>query len=242
MTNRLRALLRQLVDAEVVRQPRYRAWERRHVRSAARAGSVVLIVVLLIDAASWSSTAPAITALNLPLAVVGAALFLVLRRSGPRRNPTGAAILLGATALATSLLPLGLVPEAGTIQMAYVPLVVVASALFIPWNTTRHMAWTFLCLAMVFGFVLSPFAARLDGAAINDLVTITIDSLLVSVGGHLVLQRQRRSMYLQKVHPGPVLLGEQAAGVWAAGPAPVGITTDAEGERQMSQVAPVGPG
>ena len=199
MTNRLRALLRQLVDAEVVRQPRYRAWERRHVRSAARAGSVVLIVVLLIDAASWSSTAPAITALNLPLAVVGAALFLVLRRSGPRRNPTGAAILLGATALATSLLPLGLVPEAGTIQMAYVPLVVVASALFIPWNTTRHMAWTFLCLAMVFGFVLSPFAARLDGAAINDLVTITIDSLLVSVGGHLVLQRQRRSMYLQKV-------------------------------------------
>ena len=198
--NRLRALVRRLGDADVVRQPRYRAWERRHVRSAARAGSAVLIVVLLFDAAAMSSTAPAITALNLPLAVVGAALLLVLRlRSGPRRNPTGAAILLGATGLLTSLLPLGLVPEAGTIQIAYVPLVIVASALFIPWNTARHMAWTAVCLAMVVGFVLSPFAARLDDAAIGDLLTITIDSVLVSVGGHLVLQRQRRSMYLQKV-------------------------------------------
>jgi diguanylate cyclase (GGDEF)-like protein len=200
LQDRLRGFLRRLIDADVVSQPRYRAWERSHVRTATRAGAAVLIVVLLFDAAAMSSAAPAITALNLPLAAVGAALLLVLRlRSGPRRNPTGAAILLGVTALLTSLLPLGLVPEAGTIQIAYVPLVIVASALFIPWNTVRHLAWTGVCLAIVFGFVLSPFAATLGDATIGDLLTITIDSVLVSLGGHLVLQRQRRSMFLQKM-------------------------------------------
>ena len=89
--NRLRALVRRLIDTDVVGQPRYRAWERSHVRTATRAGAAVLIVILLFDAASMSSAAPAITALNLPLAAVGAALLLALRlRSGPRRNPTGA--------------------------------------------------------------------------------------------------------------------------------------------------------
>jgi diguanylate cyclase len=34
---------------------------------------------------------------------------------------------------------------------------------------------------------------------VGDLVTITIDSVLVSLAGHLVLQRQRRSMFLQKM-------------------------------------------
>ncbi len=200
MSSRLRGFIRDLVDADVVRQPRYRAWERRHVRAAARAGAAVLIVILLFDAAAMGSAAPSIAALNLPLAVVGAAILLALRRgSGPRRNPTGAAILLGVTALATSLLPLGLVPEAGTIQLAYVPLVIVASALFIPWNTVRHAIWTVVCLAMVFGFVLSPFAASLDESTIGDLLTITIDAVLVGFAGHLVLQRQRRSMFLQRM-------------------------------------------
>jgi diguanylate cyclase (GGDEF)-like protein len=196
----LRRSFRRFVDTDVVSQPRYRAWERRHVRTATRAGAAVLIVVLLFDAAAMSSVAPRIVGLNLALAVVGAALLLALRlRSGPRRNPTGAAILLGVTALATSLLPLGLVPEAGTLQLAYVPLVVVASALFIPWNTARHLSWLVICLAMVFGFVLSPFAAGLGDGAVGDLLTITIDSVLVSLAGHLVLQRQRRSMFLQKM-------------------------------------------
>jgi diguanylate cyclase (GGDEF)-like protein len=200
LLNRLRGLVRDLADAKVVGQPRYRAWERRQVRAATRAGSAVLIVVLLVDAVVMNSTAPAITTLNLPLAGIGALLLIaVTRRRGPRRNPTGAALLLGATALATSLLPLGLVPEAGTVQLAYVPVVIVASALFIPWNTVRHATWTVIGLAMVFGFVLSPFAAGLDGAAVGDLLTISVDSVLVSVAGHAVLQRQRRSMYLQRM-------------------------------------------
>jgi diguanylate cyclase (GGDEF)-like protein len=197
---RLRGIVRDLADANVVSQPRYRAWERRHVRAASRAGAAILIVVLLVDAAVMNSVAPAITALNLSLAVVGAILLLTLRRRrGAQRNPTGAAMVLGATALATSLLPLGLVPAAGTIQLAYVPVVIVASALFIPWNTIRHAAWTVVCLAMILGFVISPFGAGLAGGTVGDLLTISIDSVLVSVAGHLVLQRQRRSMYLQRM-------------------------------------------
>ena len=197
---RLSRLFRGLLDAEVVGQPRYRAWERRHVRTAARAGTAIVVIVLVFDAIAMSSVAPTIALLNLPLALVGVVMLVALtRRSGPRRNPAGAAYLLGVMALTTSLLPLGLVPEAGPILLAYVPLVIVASALFIPWNTRRHLAWSLTCVAMVFGFAMSPFAANLETRAVDDLVTIAIDSVLVSMGGHLVLQRQRRSMFLQRM-------------------------------------------
>ena len=200
MFDRLSRLARAIVDADVVAQPRYRAWERRHVRTAARAGTAVLIVVLLFDAVAMLGDAPTVSALNVPLAIAGALMHVALtRRSGPRRNPAGAALLLGIMALTTSLLPLGLVPDAGPILLAYVPLVIVASALFIPWNTVRHLTWLAVCLGMVGGFVVSPFAAGLEEAAVGDLLTITIDSVLVSLGGHVVLQRQRRSMFLQRM-------------------------------------------
>ena len=197
---RLRSLVRELADSEVVTQPRYRAWERRNVRAATRAGAVALMVILLVDAAAMNSIGATITALNVSLAAVSAlVLYAVKRRRGPRRNPTGGALLLGATALAASLLPLGLVPESGAIQFAYVPVVIIGSALFMPWNPVRHVAWIAVCLGVMVGFVLSPFAAGLDGDTVGDLMTISIDSVLASLAGHLVLQRQRRSMYLQRM-------------------------------------------
>ena len=198
--NRLRTLVREVVDSDVVNHPRYLAWERRHVRGAVRAGAAILVVILVIDAAAMVPVAPTVAALNLPLAIVGIIMFVALqRRSGPRRNPNGAALVLGAMSLTTTLLPLGLVPEAGPILLAYVPITIVASALFIPWNTTRHFTWLVVCLVMVGGFMASPFSRGLDARAAGDLLTITIDSVLVSLAGHLVLQRQRRSMFLQRL-------------------------------------------
>ena len=200
LLHRLPGLVHELADTGVVMQPRYRAWERRNVRAATRAGAIALIVILLVDAAALNSVGAPITALNISLAAVGTLLLLaVRRRRGPRRNPSGAALLLGVTALAASLLPLGLVPESGAMQFAYVPVVIVGSALFMPWKTQRHAAWIVVCLGVVVGFALSPFAAGLDADTVGDLLTITIDSVLASLAGHLVLQRQRRSMYLQRM-------------------------------------------
>jgi diguanylate cyclase (GGDEF)-like protein len=198
--NRLRILVRDLVDADVVNQPRYRAWERRHVRSAVRAAAPILVVVLLIDAAVLVAVAPALSALNLAQAAVCLVMYGVLRRrDGPRRNPSGAALVLGPMALTTTLLPLGLVPQAGSVLIAYIPITIVASALFIPWNTTRNTTLLAVYLVMVVAFVLSPFSKALDARSAGDLLTITIDSVLVSFAGHLVLQRQRRSMFLQRM-------------------------------------------
>ena len=132
MLNRVRRLLRYLADASVVRQPRYRAWERRHVRAAARAGAAVVVVVFLIGAALLSSVAPAVMLLNPPMALVATFIYLALRwRSGPRRNPSGGALVLAILALTNSLLPLGFASEAGGVLLAHVAMVIVASALFI---------------------------------------------------------------------------------------------------------------
>ena len=51
----------------------------------------------------------------------------------------------------------------------------------------------------VIGFVVLPFGAGMDAGAVDDLITITIDSVAVSLAGHVVLQRQRRSMFLQRM-------------------------------------------
>jgi diguanylate cyclase (GGDEF)-like protein len=198
--NRLRILVHGLVDPDVVNHPRYRAWERSHVRSAVQAASAILVVILLIDSAVMVWVAPTLSVLNLPQAAVSVVMYVVLRRrSGPRRNPSGAAIVLGVLALTTTLLPLGLVPEAGTVLIAYIPITIVASALFIPWNTTRHATLLAVYAVMVVGFLVSPFSKALDARSAGDLMTITIDAVLVSFGGHLVLQRQRRSMFLQRM-------------------------------------------
>jgi diguanylate cyclase (GGDEF)-like protein len=183
-----------------VRQPRYRAWERRNVRTAARAGTAAVVVIFLIGAAIMSSVAPTVMLLNPPMALVGTILYLALRwRSGPRRNPSGAALVLAILALTNALLPLGFVSDAGGILLAHVAIVIVASALFIPWNTIRHVAWLGICLAMVGGYIGLSFWAGLHATAIDQLITITIDSVLISLAGHLILQRQRRGMFLQRM-------------------------------------------
>jgi diguanylate cyclase (GGDEF)-like protein len=200
LLNRVRKLVRYLADASVVRQPRYRAWERRNVRTAARAGTVAVVVVFLIGAALMSSVAPTVTLLNPPMALAGTFIYLALRwRSGPRRNPSGAALVLAILALTNSLLPLGFVTEVSGILLAHVAIVIVASALFIPWNTIRHVAWLGICVAMVGGYICLSAWAGLHATAIDQLITITIDSVLISLAGHLILQRQRRGMFLQRM-------------------------------------------
>jgi diguanylate cyclase (GGDEF)-like protein len=200
LLNRVRKLVRYLADTSVVKQPRYRAWERRNVRSAARAGTAAVVAVFLFGAAIMSSVAPTITLLNLPMALVGTFIYFALRwRSGPRRNPNGAALILVILALTNSLLPLGFVSDVGGILLAHVAIVIVASALFIPWNTTRHLAWLGICVAMVGSYIGLSSWAGLHATATDQLVTITIDSTLISLAGHLILQRQRRGMFLQRM-------------------------------------------
>lgn len=200
MLTRVRTLVRDLADASVVRQPRYRAWERRHVRTAARAGAAVVVVVFLIGAALMSSVAPTVMLLNPPMALAATFLYLALRwRSGPRRNPSGAALVLLILALANSLLPLGFESGAGGVLLAHVAIVIVASALFIPWNTVRHVAWLGICLAMVGGYIGLSSWAGLHATAIDQLMPIMLDSVLISLAGHLILQRQRRGMFLQRM-------------------------------------------
>jgi diguanylate cyclase (GGDEF)-like protein len=189
---------RELLDPDVVRNPRYLAWERRHVRDAVKTGTMVLVVVLVVDALLMFRTAPGITALNVPFAAAGLALLVAMRRrNGPRRNPRPAAVLVGLLALASSLLPLVLVREAGPILIAYIPLEILAMALFVPWNHAWHAAWMAVAMASVVGLVTSPLGNNIDARTNADLVTITLESALVSFAGHHVLQRQRLSMFLQ---------------------------------------------
>jgi diguanylate cyclase (GGDEF)-like protein len=198
--NRLRRFLTDAVDLDVIRHPRYRAWERRHVRHAVETGTLVLVVVLIADGVLMFGPTPAMAVLNVPFVAAGIALLIAIRaRRGPRRNPNAAAFLIGAMALASSLLPLVLVRDAGPILVTYVPVEIIAMALFVPWNHIWHAAWTTLAVTAVVGVIASPLGQSVAPTVSRDLLTVVVEAAVISFAGHHVLQRQRRSMFLQRM-------------------------------------------
>jgi diguanylate cyclase (GGDEF)-like protein len=56
-----------------------------------------------------------------------------------------------------------------------------------------------VAVVVVVGLVVSPLAQGVDPRLSGDLVTITIEAAVISFAGHHVLQRQRRSMFLQRM-------------------------------------------
>jgi diguanylate cyclase (GGDEF)-like protein len=198
--SRFRLFLRNLVDDDVVRHPRYRAWERQHVRQAVETGTIVVVIVLVVDGFLMFGATPTMAVLNVPFAAAALALLVAIRRQhGPRRNPNLAAFLVGMMVLASSLVPLILVREAGPILLAYIPIDILAMALFVPWNHLWHGAWAAVAVLAVLGLVASPLAQGIDPRVSANLVTIAVEAAVVSVAGHHVLQRQRRSMFLQRM-------------------------------------------
>jgi diguanylate cyclase (GGDEF)-like protein len=197
---RLASALESVHDPNVLDHPRYRAWERRHVLLAVRGGAVTLVAVHIADSVLLSDQAPWLWMINGAGALGSVGVLWAVRSGGnARRNPVAGAFVLGAIAVATTLLPMAVMPDVAPSMVAYIPIVVIGSALFIPWSIRWHVPWLLAVVAAVGAFAASPLADTLTDAAHQALVSVTISAAVVSFGGHAILQRERRRTFLQRM-------------------------------------------
>ena len=180
--------------------PRYRASRRRRVRAAARQGMILAIGVAIPNyiwlVAFHLDAGGLILALNLTIAVVAAAGFLMLG-SVARRRPEGVVFAtLVAVDAATIALGLGH-PVLGFVAVGYLLLLPVVVSLVIPWATRIHVTWLGLHAAAVLGYTLfAPTASIPDGAR-DQLLGLLIVAIAVSQFGHVTGVRGRVSSFTQ---------------------------------------------
>jgi diguanylate cyclase (GGDEF)-like protein len=164
--------------------------------AAVRAGAITVAAVQLADGLLLGVSTPALLVINVPTAVVAIGLLLVMRQSGSaRRNPIVAVLLLGALAIEATLLPAVLVPALAPRMLPYLPIVVVASALFVPWAVRWHAPWLATVLVVAAVFDLTPVGQAVQAAGYGSLFPVTFAAAVTSLAGHALLQRERRRSF-----------------------------------------------
>jgi len=178
--------------------PRYAAWQRRQLRVAAGMASLTLAIVLVVDAVAFAGRSSLIVTNNRVEAAMAAAIWGTLRRSGAARpNPWVASYLVASIAIASTLVPLALIPGMEFL-VAYLPITMIAVALFAPWSLRWHVGWLLNAVFAVSLVTWGPVATRLGTTGLIDLFAVTIAAAFVSVTGYFVLERQRQSMFRQR--------------------------------------------
>jgi diguanylate cyclase (GGDEF)-like protein len=179
-----------MADERLARHPRYRAVNRRETRAAAIAGALTLCAVLIADALLVGEVAPGALTPNL-LGVLLGLLAIPLVRGPLRRRPQVAAFAVAMIAVATALEPMARYLEVRDLMLAYISLIVVAVALFIPWGHAWHalfLALTFVLVALV--VATSPAALPADPFPTDALMGV-LAAIVASTAGHLILRRSR---------------------------------------------------
>ncbi len=166
---------------------RYRVEERRDIRAAVRVGSLIGMAILVLEILMRGFDSPVILVTDL----VGIAALALLFTRRASHHPHPAAFAVVSLLLWTSILPEVLAPTEGLLLGAYLVLVVVAAAVFVPWSATWHRA--FLAVAFVSSVAGAFFAARGEAYVIEFTILITA-AITTSFGGNmLVLHRRERS-------------------------------------------------
>jgi diguanylate cyclase (GGDEF)-like protein len=137
-----------------------------------------------------------ILALNVTIAVVAAAGFLMLGFVA-RRRPEGV-VFATLVAVDVATIALGLGHAAlGFVVVGYLLLLPVVVSLVIPWATRIHVIWLGLHAAVVLGYTLfAPTASIPDGAR-DQLLGLLIVAIAVSQSGHVTGVRSRVSSFTQ---------------------------------------------
>ena len=174
------------------RDRRAAAVERRDIREAVGFGTIIGVGILLLDLLTTGLDHPAIVATNL----VGiAALGLMFTRPA-RRRPHPAAFAVLAIVLGTSIIPEMIAPTAGLLMGAYLVLIIVASALFLPWRMTWHAVWLAFAGATSVGSVV--LTGRPESYVVEFSMLIAA-AIVTSIGGNVLVRRRRDRTHRQQL-------------------------------------------
>ena len=170
---------------------RFRVAERRDLREAVRFGSLIGAINLAVDLLLNSAADPVLVPVN----SVAIAALLLLFTPRARRRPHLAGFAVVVTLVWASVLPELLAPADASFVSGYLALIIVASALFLPWSRQWHAAW--LAVATVSSLGAGFVAMDTISRAIDFSVLILVSVATSSAGNVLIRRRRERSHFQQ---------------------------------------------
>ena len=171
---------------------RFRAGQRRRVRSAARAGFLVIAVAVGIDVAALIGLGSdgARMAIVLDLVVMFAALagwWLLNRQLAHWPELTAWVVTMGV--VISTVVTGYVVPELTIQSLGYLFVLPGLIALVLPWRTVVHLRWLLVFTVVSMGWLMSDPAGRFTSEERGDLAVVLAVTLVASIAGHLLLQR-----------------------------------------------------
>lgn len=171
---------------------RFRVAERRDLREAVRFGALIGSINLAVDLLLNSTAHPVLVPVN-SVAIVALLLLFTPRA---RRRPHAAGFAVVVTLVWASVLPELLVPADASLVSGYLSLIIVASALFLPWSRNWHAAW--LAVATVSSLGAGIMTMETTDRAVDFSVLILV-SVATSFAGNVLVRRRRVRNHLQQV-------------------------------------------
>ncbi len=162
------------------------------MREAVRFGALIGACILAVDLMLKAPREPALVLVNL----VGIVALLLLFTPQARRRPHAAGFAVVVTLLVTSIAPELLMPVATSLMPGYLAVIIIASALFLPWSRSWHAAWLLTATAASLG------AAAISARSVEHAIEFSIlilASAATSAAGNVLVRRRRMRVHLQQV-------------------------------------------
>jgi diguanylate cyclase (GGDEF)-like protein len=213
---------------ETAADRRFQALERRRLRTTARAGMLIVILVAVFGGSILSVVHPAapglIVGLDSVLALTAAAAYWLLGRQ--LRHHPEPLVFVVASAVVFACVALGLlVPELAVLAAGYLLLIPVVVSQVVTWRTFTHTLWLVLYVVAVMGFLVLAQVVDLSQPEKIDIAVLAMISIVVSFCGHVLGIRARIRDYRQlgmiqglhrNIERQAVLLKRQAADLTGA--------------------------
>ena len=173
---------------------RFQAVERRQLRTAARSGMLIIIVVAVFGAFSLSVAHPTaatlVIGLDIALGVLAATSYLLLGHR-LRHDPEAVAFAVSvAVILACAALGIA-ASELAILACGYFLLVPPILSQVVTWRTWTHTIWLLVYVIVLLGFLLLAPIANLDSSEKVDVVILGLISVTASFCGHVIGFRAR---------------------------------------------------
>lgn len=182
------------------RSRRFRAIQRRRTRIAARAGFLVVVAGVALDATvllglSGESVRPAIALDGLVFLAALTGWWLLPR--GLRHHPEAAAfvVMLGITI--STVLSGSVAPLLAAQTVGYLLLMPSLIAMVLPWRTITHFRWLLAFAVVASTYLVTGPGARFSAGERGDLAIVLMVSIGASVLGHLLLQHGQIRSFAQ---------------------------------------------
>lgn len=191
-----------LAPSSVLDNPRFRVARARALREALFRAAVILALASILSGAPLLWLYPGDGALLAAVGAVEAAmwtLIAILTRRVARRYVAPLAALVALLVMPGPLLTIARLPAQYATTLAYLAIIPLAVALFLPWSSRAHSAWLVAYVGIGGAFAVSPLAASISADQRLGLVLALGATSLVSFIGQSRSERARVREFAERL-------------------------------------------